>query len=73
MLPLPQQACHNSAFARRSNEDGTIDSICRHCFVTVATEQWETDLEIAERDHVCNPGELDRFAEFEKKAPHRAL
>jgi hypothetical protein len=37
-----------STFARRVNEDGTIDSICRDCYVTVARSHCEADLEKAE-------------------------
>jgi hypothetical protein len=48
-------------FVHRPNQDGTIDSICPHCFATVATSQWEADLEKAERDHVCSAEELERF------------
>lgn len=54
-------------FAHRANEDGTIDSICRECLATVATSQWEADLEKAEQAHVCDPAELERFHSVHEK------
>ena len=41
------------AFPHRQNQDGTIDSICPHCFSTVATSSDETILLGAERLHKC--------------------
>ena len=54
-------------FAHRANRDGTTDSICRYCFVTVSTSTWETDLAQAERGHVCDPHVVSRL----KKAAGR--
>lgn len=48
-------------FVHRSNRDGTIDSICRECFVTVATCRRESDLEQPERNHTCDPSTVERF------------
>jgi len=48
-------------FTHRSNPDGTIDSICRSCFITVARAFWEADLERDEHCHVCDPVDLARF------------
>lgn len=48
-------------FARRARADGATDSICRRCFATVATEMWEILLDRAEREHVCEPEQLERF------------
>jgi hypothetical protein len=48
-------------FVHRSNQDGTIDSICRDCFATVHTAVWEAELEQAERDHRCDPMQVERF------------
>lgn len=47
-----------ATFAHRSNRNGTTDTICRQCFVTVATAIWEADLDRAERTHTCAPGML---------------
>lgn len=47
------------AYAHRRNADGTTDSICRNCFITVITAIWEGDLTRAEHDHSCNPSVLD--------------
>ena len=48
-------------FAHRINDDGTIDSICCDCFVTIATESWESDLERNERDHTCHPDLVEHY------------
>jgi hypothetical protein len=38
-------------FVRRPNSDGTIDSICIRCQLTIATATWKADLDSAEQDH----------------------
>jgi hypothetical protein len=48
-------------FVHRANWDGTFDSICRECVATVATAACESELEEAERDHVCSPWMRQRF------------
>lgn len=42
-------------FTHRQNRDGTIESICHACFVTVRTSFWESELEQAEKSHACDP------------------
>lgn len=61
MHPGPETPLRPPHFAHRPNPDGTIDSICSHCFFTVATKQWESDLEAEERKHICDPEELERI------------
>jgi hypothetical protein len=56
-----------AAFVHRANRDGTTDSICRNCFVTVCTSAWETDLARAERDHVCDPNVIARLNRMQKR------
>lgn len=53
------------AFVHRGNRDGTIDSICRQCYVTVGTSVWEAELDQAEQDHACDP---DRLAHWRRLA-----
>ncbi len=48
-------------FVHRLNADHTIDSICRDCFITIATGDSESELERAERTHHCDPSLLDRY------------
>lgn len=48
-------------FTHRLNKDGTMDSICRQCFATVATEKTENELEPLELDHQCAPWNLERY------------
>ena len=40
-------------FPHRHNIDGSFDSICPVCFLTVATMQAENDLTAAEQRHKC--------------------
>ncbi len=58
---------HTIQFVHRLNDDGTIDSICRECFVTVATAVSESALEREERKHICDPLLLERY----KNSTHR--
>jgi hypothetical protein len=54
-------------FVRRSNPDGTTNSICSKCIATVATATWEAELDSAEQCHKCDPSRL----EYLKKALER--
>jgi hypothetical protein len=49
------------SFVHRANSDGTMDSICKRCFVTVCTSVWEAKLAFEERKHVCDRYALARF------------
>jgi hypothetical protein len=42
-----------SDFARRTNPNGTTDSICLKCFRTIATETGEASLASKETAHEC--------------------
>lgn len=55
------------AYARRHNADGTTDSICRHCFITVVTAWREADLNRAELDHACDPNLLEYWNEMRER------
>ncbi len=48
-------------FTHRLNEDGTIDSICRDCFTTVATAESGPALEDQEHKHRCDAYLLERY------------
>lgn len=48
-------------FIHRLNDDGSIDSICSDCFVTVATAAAESILEREEQKHNCEPLPPDRY------------
>ena len=50
-----------TGFSHRHNPDGTVDSICRECFMTVAKAQDESDLFRMERQHTCSPGVVAWF------------
>ena len=52
---------YDRACVRRPYPDGTTDSICRHCFATIARAKSEAELDCAERDHVCDPELLKRL------------
>jgi hypothetical protein len=44
---------NSTQFRYRRNADGTIDSICPHCFLTAATVENEADLQELEAAHQC--------------------
>jgi hypothetical protein len=48
-------------FAHRSNLDGTMDSICRRCIMTVATAYHEGELCRYEQQHICDPVLVERY------------
>lgn len=54
------------AYAHRRNTDGTTDSICKNCFVTVSTASGEGDLKRAEHDHLCDPIILDYWSKVKQ-------
>lgn len=53
----------NPTFLRHVNTNGTIDSVCRTCFVTVASASKELELEEPERTHVCDPQVVKHWKE----------
>jgi len=46
----------SASFARRQNQDSSIDSICTKCYQTVASSDLTSEFSLAsaERNHVCN-------------------
>jgi hypothetical protein len=40
-------------FPRRRKSDGSVDSICPNCYLTIATAQNEDELVALEQGHVC--------------------
>jgi len=57
-------------FPHRINHDGTIDSICSRCYITVGTSSSVDDLERMESAHLCDPERL-RFYEEPRETPKR--
>jgi len=47
-------------FPHRNNRDGTYDSICSVCYVTVASVENEPELAVHESAHRCEPVNLYR-------------
>ena len=46
---------HICPFARRQNQDSSVDSICSNCYQTITTSNSTSDLDSAEQNHLCNP------------------
>ncbi len=40
-------------YARRQTDDGSVDSICLFCFLTVGNAKTEEELETMEASHNC--------------------
>jgi hypothetical protein len=58
-------------FPHRLNEDGSYDSICTACFVTVGTDFDEAQLRRSEAAHLCNPLQLQWVSTPRERAvPH---
>ena len=49
-------------FPHRRNRDGSIDSICLKCLLTIATVRNELDLHLHDKNHICLPSILSQRA-----------
>jgi len=58
----------SNPFAHRTNADGTIDSICKKCFLTVGTAEESEALKVLEAAHACDPWRMEVINIL---APHR--
>jgi hypothetical protein len=54
-----------SKFPHRINRDGSYDSICPVCHLTVANTTDEDELLRYERKHICSPFRLFEFSPSE--------
>jgi hypothetical protein len=61
-----------SDYVHRFNPNGTTDSICKSCFLTVASAIWEADLDSAEREHKCDPFRLKSLRKSVQRANEAA-
>ena len=53
-------------YPHRVNLDGSWDSICARCFLTVAHCETESELAASEQKHVCDPTFLAGRRSFSK-------
>ena len=55
-------------FARRQNQDSSVDSICATCYETIASGTWISDIALAaaEQNHVCNPSGEFNYLHWDK-------
>ena len=60
---LPTLKPSEPPFPHRINGDGTFDSICPRCFVTVGTSNNEAELEQMEAAHICESSRLRYYDE----------
>lgn len=51
-------------FQHRWNSDGSYDTICLKCFITVANVRTEAELVEFDGEHVCNSDSLARRYTF---------
>jgi hypothetical protein len=51
--PLGETKTLSSHFVHRRNPDGSYDSICLNCYLTIETQHEESDLSKAEKEHDC--------------------
>ena len=51
-----------ATFHHRQNDNGTFDSICPYCYLTIACEKDEQHLFLDERFHECDPIRLFELA-----------
>ncbi len=55
-------------YPHRRNRDGSFDSICLTCFMTVATAKTESELADADAKHICESALLAERGMF--RAPY---
>jgi hypothetical protein len=61
------------SFPHRRNKDGSYDSICPTCYITVARSRQEADLADRESAHICHSAFLAERGLFTPtKSPHRS-
>jgi hypothetical protein len=63
-------------YPHRKNKDGSYDSICLTCFLTVSHAQSETELKKQEEAHVCAASLLSSRGDYNReqlKFPKGAL
>ena len=60
-----------AAFVHRRNKDGSFDSICPQCLLTIATCQTEDALAKIESAHTCDP--VDLIIPEIKKSPQSVI
>ena len=55
-MPVETERLHriNHEYSHRINPDGTWDSICKKCFMTIAHGSTEIELADSETTHICN-------------------
>jgi len=59
---MPSPYSEDLQFCLRHDRDGTINSFCLKCFVTVSRGECNEDRAQREQSHVCNIYEVERFA-----------
>lgn len=59
----------NGSFVHRLNADGTIDSICLRCFITVASADSVQRVIESEQQHDCADDHLLKFIEKGRPEP----
>jgi hypothetical protein len=56
-------------FPHRRNRDGSFDSVCLKCLLTIAKAKTEADLAKHDRYHACNPSILAQKAFDRARTP----
>jgi len=60
-----------ATFPHRRNRDGSIDSICPKCFITIAKSRIEAELRWAESEHGCQGMDLGRMLHMDERVRRR--
>ena len=59
---------HGNTFQHRHNRNGSYDSICCTCYLTVACASRESELRLYEHGHTCDPIQLCEVTEYSRRA-----
>ena len=54
-------------YPHRQNKDGSYDSICLTCFLTISHANTETELKEQEKAHLCAASLVSKRAEYKQE------
>jgi hypothetical protein len=64
---MPSMQTTTSTFVHGNSKNGTMYSMCKRCLTLVVRAQWEADLEVADRNHVCDSDRLEYVRRLNQK------
>jgi hypothetical protein len=54
-------------YPHHQNKDGSYESICLTCFLTISHANTETELKLQEEAHLCAPSLVSKRADYKRE------